>query len=125
MTALRTVLWPIKRREIHRYLRLADLCQRRADIERGSAAVAGHDRRHAHPHEVLRQRPLRHIVRVRVHVDETGRDDQSGGIDTLLARGRRERSDRGDFSVLDRDVRTPRPRRPVPSISVPPVITRS
>ena len=100
MTALRTVLWPISVAKLTaRRCRLMR-GERLADVERRAAAVAGDDRRHAHADEVLGERLLREIVRVRVHVDEAGRDDQPRGVDHL-ARVLRARWCRSRRSVLD------------------------
>ena len=66
--------------------------QRLADVERRAAAVAGDDRRHAHPDEVLGARMIGEIVGVGVDVDEAGRDDQAGRVDRPDARGARDRS---------------------------------
>ncbi len=85
MTARRTVLWPMSVAKLIATPACADLRQRVADVERGAAAVAGDDRRHAHADEVLGARRVGDVVGVRVDVDEAGRDHQPGGVDDLAA----------------------------------------
>ena len=88
IAARRTVLWPMNVAKLTDGARLLDLGQRFADVERRAAAVAGHDRRHAHADEVLGARMIRQVVGVRVHVDESGRDDEVGGVDGLARASR-------------------------------------
>ena len=93
-----------QRRVVHRHLRRANLFERRGDVDGRSAAVAGDDRCHAHADEVFGERPIRHFVRVRVHVDEAGRDRQSLDIERFHALDRRNLADLRDPAVADENV---------------------
>ena len=44
------------------------------------------------------------VVGMAVDVDEAGRDDETGGIDTWRIRGNLRRTDRGDAVALDQDI---------------------
>jgi hypothetical protein len=57
-----------------------------------------------------------------VGVDEARRHDQPGGVDPLLGRGLGEIADRGDATFAEAEVGAA---TRVPSISMPPAITRS
>ena len=59
-----------------------------------------------------------------VHVDEARRDDQPAGVDHLRGLGARHAADGDDAAVLDGDVGGAAG-RPVPSITVPPAMSRS
>jgi hypothetical protein len=93
-----------ERRVIHRHARLADLRERLADVDRRPAAIARDNRRHAHPDEVRRRGMIRDIVRVRVHVDEAGRDDEAAGVDALRGLRAGQVANRGDAPVANADV---------------------
>ena len=125
MTALRTVLWPIS---------VAKLTAAGLSRSADSAAPTSS----ADPPQLpatMVVTPMRtkfaaagrlaEVVGVRVDVDEPGRDDQAGRVDDLLAA-----CDCGIRpiaairpSLIATSVTTPA--RPVPSITVPPAITRS
>ena len=115
---------PDERREVHRDAGVADALERVADVQRRRAAVARHDRRDAHADEVLRQRLRRQVVGVRVDVDESRREHEPRGVQTL----------RPSAGAM-RPIRTMRPSRmptsparagaPVPSTMRALVMTRS
>ena len=74
------------------------------DVQRRAAAVANHDRRHAHADEVFRARHVGHFVGVGVDVNETGRDNEALGVNfrfSLVG----EAADGGDAAVFHCHVR--------------------
>ena len=81
ITALRTVLWPMSVAKLIAGFAARICSSAGADLERRRSAVAGDDRRHAHADEVRRLGSRRQIVRVRVDVDETGRDGEPARVD--------------------------------------------
>ncbi len=83
---------------------MLDFGQRLANVERRRAAIAGDDRRHAHPDEILGPWLFDEIVGVSVNVDEAWRDDEARGVDNLASLGSGDRADGGDASCGDRHI---------------------
>ena len=75
--------------------------QRRPDVQRGSAAIAGDDRGHAHPREVGGGGPIDQAVGMGMDVDEAGGDSQAGRVDDLGGLRPGNPPDRRNLSVLD------------------------
>ncbi len=97
-----------ERREVHRRPSLLDRRQRLADVKRRRTAVARDDGRDSHADEVVGARLLDEVVGVRMHVDEAGCDDETGGVDDVARVELRERADLDDASGPDRHVGPPR-----------------
>ncbi len=93
-----------QRRVVDGHLRRANLRERRTDIDRRSAAVAGDDRRHAHPDEIFGERPIGHFVGVRVNVDEAGRDDHPLDVEHFHALDGGDLADLCNLAVADENV---------------------
>ena len=85
------------------------------------AAVAGHDGGHTVKARRGQRRVPEHLgVVVRVDVDEAGGDDAAVGVERAVAR--QVLADLGDLATGDGHVGPP-PRLPVPSTTVPPLMT--
>ena len=79
-------------------------------VERQEGRRAAEGRRHRILEEPIRLGVRRH-PRMRVHVDDTGEDEQPGRVDDLVGARRgaaQVRLDRGDPPAIDRDIRDPR-----------------
>lgn len=74
------------------------------DFSCGRATVSGDERRHAHAHEVLCRREAINRFDVRVHVDETGRENLVVCIDDFACRVRRYVPDANNSPVANADV---------------------
>ena len=110
-----------ERREVDGGATGADLRERRADVHRRAAAVAGDDGRDPHADEVCGRGVFRQLVGMSVHVDEPGRHDVAGGVDDgrgAVASG--SSPTLGDAAAADADVSAPPGGVPVPSTTVPP-----
>ena len=83
---------------------MLDFGQRLANVERRRAAIAGDDRRHAHPNEILGPWLFDEIVGVSVNVDEAWRDDEARGVDDLASLCSGDRADGRDASCCDRHI---------------------
>ncbi len=97
--------------DVDRRPRGLHLGQVRADLHRAAAVGARDDRRHPLPHVVLGRRVADDVLtvpaflRMRVDVDEPGRDDEPARVDDSGAARLEPRRDRGNRVALDADVR--------------------
>lgn len=94
---------PDERGDVRRNFLGFDVPEKFPNVQRRRAAVPDDECRHSHAQEIFRERHIRDFVRVGVDVNESRRDDESGGVQFLF-RLPRDFTDLGDETVLDRDV---------------------
>ena len=85
---------------------VSDPPEKLADFGRRRAAVSGDERRDAHAHEVLCRRKAINRFDVRVHVDETGRENLVVRVDDFARCVRRYVPDANNSAVANADVGT-------------------
>ncbi len=94
-----------ERSDVDARLERRQLVEERLQRKRRTAVRSFHQRRHALPHVVLRRRHLEDAApRVRVDVDEAGRDDEAAAVDRPSRRSVDRRRDARDRVAADRHV---------------------